>query len=345
MVLTRAKLERFTAFESLDVKFSPGINVLVGENGTGKTHLMKACYAACSFPTTGSGPVEKLRNVFLPSNGNLRRLIWKNCDGTHWEASLGLFASVNEFPVAICISVDEEGGDAVGNERVWSEHKIQCAYIPVKDMLANAPGFRSLYSLRNLHFEEIYFDILNLAYLPPLRKQPNVASESLLSGIAEIMGGNVVVKDEEFYLDSKSAGLLEFPLLAEGMRKLGLLWLLIKNGTLQDGSVLFWDEPETNLNPRLFGAVIDALLTLQRNGVQIFLATHDYVILKELDLRMTPDDAVAFHSLYRASDTDEIDCRTVDRLEHMHPNAIVDTFSDLYDRDAAETLKRFHNLK
>ena len=30
MVLTRAKLERFTAFEDLDVEFSPGINVFVG---------------------------------------------------------------------------------------------------------------------------------------------------------------------------------------------------------------------------------------------------------------------------------------------------------------------------
>ena len=53
MTLTRVRLERFTAFEELDLELSPGINVLVGANGTGKTHLMKVCYAACEVSKTG----------------------------------------------------------------------------------------------------------------------------------------------------------------------------------------------------------------------------------------------------------------------------------------------------
>ena len=47
--LTRVRLERFTAFLDLDLEFSPGINVFVGANGTGKTHLLKVCYAACAL--------------------------------------------------------------------------------------------------------------------------------------------------------------------------------------------------------------------------------------------------------------------------------------------------------
>ena len=84
--------------------------------------------------------------------------------------------------------------------------------------------------------------------------------------------------------------------------------------------------------------MIETLLRLQRNGVQIFLATHDYVILKELDLQMTDEDDVAFHSLYRDADTGEISCKTVDRFEQMHPNAILDTFDSLYDRDVERAL-------
>ena len=38
-------------------------------------------------------------------------------------------------------------------------------YIPSKDMLANAPGFRSLYAAREVHFEETYRDILDRALL------------------------------------------------------------------------------------------------------------------------------------------------------------------------------------
>ena len=52
------------------------------------------------------------------------------------------------------------------------------------------------------------------------------------------MDGRVIVKQEEFFLKSRQ-GMLEFTLLAEGLRKLGLLWTLIQNGTLLNGFVLF----------------------------------------------------------------------------------------------------------
>ena len=60
MALTKVRLQRFTAFEELEVAFSPGINVFVGENGTGKTHLMKVCYAACDVSNTGDSFADKL---------------------------------------------------------------------------------------------------------------------------------------------------------------------------------------------------------------------------------------------------------------------------------------------
>ena len=46
---------------------------------------------------------------------------------------------------------------------------MESVYIPPKEMLSNAPGFRSLYSNREVHFEEVYRDILDRAYLPALR--------------------------------------------------------------------------------------------------------------------------------------------------------------------------------
>lgn len=101
---------------------------------------------------------------------------------------------------------------------------------------------------------------------------------------------------------------------------------------------MFWDEPETNLNPKLFGVLMDILLELQRAGVQICFAIHDYVILKELDLRKNGRDQVAFHSLYREEDG-EIACHTTNRYLDIHPNAIAETFTDLYDRDIEHSLK------
>ena len=182
-----------------------------------------------------------------------------------------------------------------------------------------------------VHFEEVYRDILLSANLPALREPVDDAHRHMLDRVEKVIGGRIKVVGEEFFL-SNEQGDLEFTLLAEGWRKLGLLWLLIQNGTLRDGSVLFWDEPETNLNPKMFKVVIEVLLELQRAGVQVFFATHDYVILKELDLQMTDQDIVAFHSLYR-DENDEIACHTVDRYLDIAPNAIAETFTSLYDQE------------
>ena len=126
-------------------------------------------------------------------------------------------------------------------------------------------------------------------------------------------------------------------MLAEGLRKLGLLWLLIQNGTLVEGSVLFWDEPETNLNPRLFGPVVEILFELQRQGVQVFIATHDYLILKQLDLQTTDKDQVSYHALHR-DETGELACSTTNSYLGIDPNAIADAFSDVYDLEIQRSL-------
>ena len=77
---------------------------------------------------------------------------------------------------------------------------------------------------------------------------------------------------------------------------------------------------------------------MQRAGVQVFLATHDYVILKELDLRTTAADKVAFHSLFRKEGTGEVECATTYSYLRIHPNAIADTFTDLYNREIERSL-------
>tara|TARA_Y100001970_G_scaffold294169_1_gene447896 strand:+ start:12237 stop:12404 length:168 start_codon:yes stop_codon:yes gene_type:complete len=41
-MITNLQLKNFTAFTDLVIDFSPGINIVIGENGTGKTQLLKA---------------------------------------------------------------------------------------------------------------------------------------------------------------------------------------------------------------------------------------------------------------------------------------------------------------
>ena len=335
MAITKLSLERFTAFRRLEFPVSPGINVLVGANGTGKTHLMKLAYAACDISKTGGGFAEKLIRVFMPSGRALGRLVRRQKLSSRCTVEVHR----GRHKLKASFSNHAAGSDSarVTGFKGWTDSPVKSVYIPVKEMLSNAPGFQSLYAQREIHFEEVYADVLNRAYEPPLRGPADKDRKRLLTSLQKVIDGNVTINNEEFFLRNKQ-GNLEFSLLAEGMRKLGLLWLLIQNGTLLNGSVLFWDEPETNLNPKLFGPVIEILLKLQRMGVQIFIATHDYTILKELDLQKEEQDKVAFHSLHREATRGEIVSNTAYSYVDIHPNVIAEAFTDLYDREVTRSI-------
>jgi AAA15 family ATPase/GTPase len=336
--LTHIALENFTAFACLEQEFSPGINILIGTNGTGKTHLLKTLYAACAI-TIGEdfekSFSEKLRNVFNPYENRIGRLVRRQSKG---NAQIIVTRDSGEQTIAkFSPRTSFIPGDIFPRKVGWKKEPIESVYIPVKEMLAHAPGFISTVSKREIAFEEIYVDIIKRAFLPKLIEQPDEERRRLLARLQNTIEGEVVQKGEYLFLKNKQ-GDLEFTLLAEGMRKLALIWLLIQNGTLLSGSVLFWDEPEANLNPSLMGEVVEIILELQRLSVQVFLATHNYVLLKEFDLRKKKNDAIRYISLFR-DDSGNVTGQASNTYSDIHPNAITDTFADLYQRDIARALK------
>jgi len=339
-MLSKIKFIRFTAFEQIEINFTPGINIFVGENGTGKTHILKTAYAACDITKSKGLYAKKINDVFYPSGKQIGRLVKRSSTSSKGFAEVTRKIDGKSVPIRISLSNHTtlpEKASISGSPKVWKESAIESAYIPVKDMMANAPGFRSLYDEREIHFEEIYVDIIRKAFIPVLKGPVDHSRKKLLNTLQKAMDGKVVAKNEEFFLRNKQ-GELEFSLLAEGVRKLGLLWVLIQNGTLLNGSILFWDEPETNLNPKLMKSIVGILLELQRMGVQIFLTTHDYVILKEFDLQSNNLDKIYFHSLFRKSEDNEISVSTTSDFSNISPNAIDDTFGDLVNREIQKSL-------
>ena len=325
-------LENFTVFDQLDLPVSPGINAFIGNNGTGKTHLLKVIYSSIAAHTDQKDVIEKLVGVFLPLENRIGRLV------TRRAASTRTHIRIIREGEALELVFSNHSKESLKSNNAWRRQTIgKPVYIPVKEMLANAPGFLALYQKFALHFEEVYADILYQASIPPLRGPAEQKRKQLLEKIQRVIEGKIVQKSEQFFLKNRQ-GELEFTLLAEGMRKLGLIWLLIQNGTLIEGATLFWDEPEANLNPGMLSVVAEILLQLQRNGVQIFLATHNYVLLKELDLQGKKTDAVRFISLERDEATKKITHRSGDRYLDIVPNRISEAYTDIYDAEVRKSL-------
>ena len=76
--IKQLKLENFTCFSKAEMDFSSGINVFIGENGTGKTHVLKILFSLLDsdvspFPQSMKEEYEKLRvsiNISAYFNAN-----------------------------------------------------------------------------------------------------------------------------------------------------------------------------------------------------------------------------------------------------------------------------------
>lgn len=343
-MITHLKVENFTAFDSLELEFDEGIQVFVGANGTGKTHLLKIMYALMQNHFTDQSDntfQQTVAKIFRPSHNDETHLL----RARDKDANFIIENNKEKTVDAIISQVKIEKGLNSSNNKVTRyisfnfgnlsiKTRTSSIYIPVKDILGNAKGFQSLYRLREIIFEEIYDDILTRAYLPSLKKI-NLSYESLLEKIEKFIGGKVEVRGEEFYLVSDKKA-FEMSLIAEGWRKFALLWLLMRNGSLERNSVLFWDEPEANLNPWATPFLAEILLQLSREGVQIFLATHSYVLLQELDLQKGKHP-IHYHSLY--FDNGEVRINTARDYDEIEPNLIEQENIRLYHAELGHILE------
>ena len=78
MPLTKIETENFTVFKDITIPFGKGLNVLVGENGVGKTHIMKLAYAACKASKHHVSFSQKTTMLFRPDQSRIGRLVNRN---------------------------------------------------------------------------------------------------------------------------------------------------------------------------------------------------------------------------------------------------------------------------
>lgn len=81
--LTKIEAENFTVFEKIEIPFCDGLNVLVGENGVGKTHIMKIAYAACRASKHDVSFSQKSVMLFRPDQSSIGRLVNRNKNGNN----------------------------------------------------------------------------------------------------------------------------------------------------------------------------------------------------------------------------------------------------------------------
>ncbi|HFC11308.1 MAG TPA: ATP-binding protein [Anaerolineae bacterium] len=199
------------------------------------------------------------------------------------------------------------------------------------------PGFISAYQKRELAFDKTYYDLCLALDASPLR-QPLFKHEAyILEPLYEIIHGKVYREGRGFYVDLPDAKKLDANIVAEGLRKIATLIYLVKNGSIAPNSILLLDEPEANLNPKLVPKMLEFLRRLTGEGVQIFLATHDYLVAHELSLHAeyVEDDTSRFFSFYRQENGDGGAVEVGDTLVDIDHNPILDEYAAHHERETA----------
>ncbi len=374
-------LENFTVFENATFDFCPVINVLIGENSTGKTHVLKASYglmesldfntnrkvhtkieidgmkavngfASSSFQSIfRAGPNETLIRLFSKRPSHTFRHIQKPIEENSSHLSLSL--RENKHPITISLEMIQRGGS---NSATWSASDVKefswtYYYLPSDDLLSKNEYFTSPDQYRKISYGKIYQDLFQALTRPFLPQEDLTEVQPILDSLQTIIAGedwkkSDFIKQENgrFYFELPE-GKLDVHLIADGYRKFGTLWYLLRNGSISKNSILFWDEPETSLNPKLTRELVKILQQLAAIGVQIFIATHDYLLSYELSLlNEYPQENqvdIKFFSLHKPSRNAGVVVEAAKTLAEIDHNPIIEAYAAYHDHESA----LFHALE
>ena len=294
-MLKSATFSNFTSMPSDEWKFSSGLNVIVGENGLGKSHALKALYSILSslkpdtaqFHGTSSEKISKSqleKDIADELIANMRpdslgRLVKRKQGRNRAEASV-------KFKK---IALNTSFGFATNSKTQVEITKLPTSvldkppvFIPTRELITLCPWFVSLFDSYGVPFEKTWRDTVLLLGAPSLRGPREKKVGELLSPIEAAMGGKVEVDANGRFFLRANGGRMEAALVAEGLRKFAMLARLISTGVLLEQGYLFWDEPETNLNPKLIKVLAQVVVSLADQGIQVFLATHSVFLVREI---------------------------------------------------------------
>lgn len=322
-------MSNYLPFGQVGCDFVSGINVFVGENGTGKSIALKTIYSmlytGMDLETRALGPLRNLLRI-LPAQSSHQLLRHGEEKGTVFVGLSNRDGWLLDLPPKL---LDEP---AVG-----SEVSVDAVFIPAMEIFGKIRNLSAMLKVNETDFDPSF----------PLLADRITAGKSAVAGefreLAGVLEDKVLLGQIEQepssgrYFLRQGTVRTEMPLVAEGIRKFATLTSLIQRGWIRPGTVLLWDEPEVNLNPVLMDELVEALLALARKGVQIFLATHSYIILEELAHASKPGEVRYFG--FEKGD-DGVAVKAADDLPSLAPNPILRQYEELLLKKAKRAMEQ-----
>ena len=266
------------------------INLFIGHNGKGKTFLLKALYATVkSIEQNNRGRngakllgellQEKLSNTFdvnflgkIVRKGEGNKLSVRiEANGQHCEYTFTGAAAKQIQPQNV--------------SNTFPSTEANSIFLPAKEILSLRNVILNSRERNEFGFDDTYFDLAKA--LEPTKKGRNVkAFSDSRKKLTEAIGGRIeydTEKGEWLFRDANRA-VHDISVTSEGIKKLSILDSLLGNHYLTTDSIVFIDEPESALHPELISKFLDIIFLLSKAGIQFFIASHSYFVIKKLYL-------------------------------------------------------------
>lgn len=286
-MIKQLEIESFGPIESIRWEDLQQINIITGKNSAGKTTLLKALYAAIrSVEQYQRGKEPRSLKEILSDKlywtfqvNSLGELVCKKTSG----ALRFSFQSKNNEQLRF------EFGETTNRtinkiENTFQPRKENSIFLPAKEILSLQDTImRVRDEWKMFGFDDTYYDLAKA--LSPTKKGKNLKSFSeARKQLSEAIGGSIQYDDKQkaWTFESNDKGRYAIDITAEGIKKVSILDAILGNHYLSRDSIIFIDEPESALHPELIFKFMDIICALAKDGIQFFIATHSYFVIKKL---------------------------------------------------------------
>lgn len=333
-MINSVNLKNFGPIKQLDWKNISSINVIIGKNSTGKTFLLKSLYTAMKTIEEykrGDNPkrlseilLDKLRWTFQTEtigdlvNKEANSLSYSmEFDNKYWHYSFGKETS----------KVIKEIENQVGRR---NDNSI---FLPAKEITSIDGVILDSRENRQLFgFDNTYYDLAKAIRLSTQKGRNFSEFSQCRKKLTKIIDGKIEFdqKSEKWFY-KKGKQKFAIGLTAEGIKKISIIDILLGNRYLNKESIIFIDEPESALHPKAISQFLELLDELSETGIQIFMATHSYFVIKRLYLIAQIKDKSISGISFDEQNADFY--KEFDLKDEMPQNSIIQESINLYKEE------------
>lgn len=287
-MIQSVRLHNYGPLEDLIWSNLSSINLILGENGAGKSFLLKALYAAMkSVETYRRGDDQSSMSEILSN-----KLYW-----TFQAEKIGdLVTKGSEGMLSFSMGFDQGklhysfGKDTAKQiyslENTIGPRPNNSIFLPAKEVLSlHKVILRSRETDKSFGFDDTYYDLAKVLQQSPRGGKNYKEFSEARKNLETLLGGRIEL-DEQSERWSFKRGNQKFTIgvTAEGVKKIAILDTLLSNRYLDTNSIIFIDEPEAALHPTAISELLEIIVLLANRGIQFFLASHSYFVVKKLFL-------------------------------------------------------------